>query len=90
MSGDSAVSILRRLIDPSRADFNPAAAEAVLQIEFGAEDQARVAELAVKCTSGTLSGDEAAEYDNYVAAADFLALLKSRARLSLKHHSSAA
>jgi hypothetical protein len=90
MSGDSIISILRRLIDPDRGDLKPGAAELVLQFKFEEGDQKRIDELATKCTSGELTPQEATEYDNYLAAADLLAVWKAKARLSLQHHSSAA
>ena len=90
MRGDSMISILSRLIDPTRGDFSRAAAEAVLAINFPDADLKRVSELSDKSNAGTLTADEAAEYDSYIAAGDFLSLLKSKARLSLKEHSSAA
>lgn len=90
MPGETPISILRRLIDPGQGDLSPAAAEAVLQIRFTDADQARVRELSDKCNQGTLTPQEAEEYDAYLAAADFLSLWKSKARLSLTRHPSAA
>ena len=78
------------LIDPSQGDLSRGAAEALLQIRFSEADQQRVRELAEKSNNDTLSPSEASEYDSYIAAADFLSLLQSKARLSLKHHSTAA
>lgn len=49
-----------------------------------------MSELAAKSNSGILTPPEADEYDAYIAAADWLSLWKSKARLALKHHSSAA
>jgi hypothetical protein len=50
----------------------------------------RMGELASKCSDGTLTPEEASEYDGFIAAADLLSLWKSKARLSLKRHTSAA
>jgi hypothetical protein len=90
MSGETTLSILRRLIDMSQGTLSKGAAEAILQICFAEADQIRIAELGTKCNSGTLTPDEAEEYDAYIAAADLLSLWQSKARLSLKQHSSAA
>jgi hypothetical protein len=90
MSGDTAISILRRLIDSESGELPAAAAEAVLHIRFTDADQARLQELASKSNDGTLSQQDAEEYDGYIAAADLLSLWKSKARLSLKQHPSAA
>jgi hypothetical protein len=90
MSGDTALSVLRRLIDPAQGDLSPGAAEAVLQLGFDPADQTRIEALASKSNLGTLTSEEAEEYDGYIAAADLLSLWKSKARLSQKHHSTAA
>jgi hypothetical protein len=90
MLGDTTISILRRLIDSQGDTLSVAIAEAVLQIRFSDQDQNRLAELASKSTLGQLSPEEAQEYDGYIAAADLLSLWKSKARLSLKHQTSAA
>ncbi len=90
MQGDTAISILRRLIDDAPGDLTPAAAKAILEVSFPESDQLRMAELATKSNEGELNPEEADEYDNYIAAADFLALIQSKARLSLKHQTSAA
>jgi len=90
MLGDNMFSILQRLIDPEQGNLSPAAAEAVLQIRFADSDQSRVSELAAKSNEGLLTPAEAEEYDGYIAAADLLSLWKSKARLSMRQHTSAA
>ena len=90
MSGEMAFSILRRLIESQRGELSPAAAEAVLQLQLADPDQARMSELASKSNDGVLTSAEADEYDAYIAAADWLSLWKAKARVALKHHSSAA
>lgn len=84
------MSILSRLVNPNEPTLSKAAAESVLKMQFDAADQARIGELASKSNQGALTPEEATEYDSYIAAADFLALLKSKARLSLKQQPSAA
>lgn len=90
MHGDIALSILRRLIEAAQGDLSPGVAEAVLRLRFAEADHARMVELASKSNQGTLTPDEGEEYDGYIAAADLLSLWKSKARLALKHHPSAA
>lgn len=91
MSGELALSILRRLIESQPSgSLSAAAAEAVLHLRFAAADQSRMSELASKSNAGMLTPTEAEEYDAYIAAADWLSLWKSNARLTIKHHSSAA
>lgn len=90
MSGDTAITILRRLIDAFGGELNPAAAEAVLQLHLADADQSRIGELAERSSNGTLTPEETTEYDGYIAAADLLSLWKSKARASLKQKPSAA
>ena len=90
MHGETTLAILRRLIDFNQGELSNALAEAVLQIHLADSDQARLNELAAKCSQGTLTAQEAEEYDGYIAAADLLSLWQSKARQSLKPHSSAA
>ena len=90
MSGDTTLSILRRLIDAGQGNLPTAVAEAILAISFSDADQLRLGELAEKSNGGILNSVEAAEYDGYIAAADLLSLWKSKARESLKQRISAA
>lgn len=90
MHGDIALSILRRSIEAAQGDLSPGVAEAVLRLRFAEADRARLDELASKSNQGTLTPQEEEEYDGYIAAADLLSLWKSKARLALKHHPSAA
>jgi hypothetical protein len=90
MVGDTVVSILHRLIDADQGKLSPATAEAVLRIQFSQSDQDRVRELASKSNDGTLTPQEAAEYDSYLAVDDAISLWQSKARLLLNNHPSAA
>ena len=88
MSGDTVITILQRLLDATESKLPVGAAQAVLQIRFSDEDQARIAALAANSNEGALTPDEAKEYESYIAA-DLLSLWKSKARLSLKQQPSA-
>lgn len=44
------------------------------------ELQRRIEDLAARCNEGTLSDDERAEYEGYVRANKFVALLQAKAR----------
>lgn len=46
--------------------------------------QARIDELADKCTEGTLSAVEQSEYETYMHAIDFIAVLQAQARSLLE------
>ena len=90
MRADIALSILRRLIEQGQGGIPSAAAEAILQLEFADADRSRMNDLADKSNQGTLTHEEDDEYDGYIAVADLLSLWKSKARLALRHHPSAA
>jgi hypothetical protein len=90
MPSETALAILRRLIDSRSAGLPAPLAQAVLEIHFADADQTRMAELAAKSNQGALTPHEAAEYDEYIAAADLLSFWHSKARLALKPHSTAA
>lgn len=66
-------------------------AEHVLKLGFADADQARYKELSAKAREGTLSQTERTELEEYLDAIDFLAILKSKARVSLRqqHHPAA-
>jgi hypothetical protein len=53
-------------------------------------DHARMAELAQKSNEGALTPDERREMEGYVFVGDVLALLKTKARISLRKNSPAA
>ena len=55
----------------------------VLKLQFSADDQARMHELAAKNQQGQLSAEEIEEFDNFVRVGDLLAILQSKARRSL-------
>ena len=87
---ETALAILRRLIDLRSADMPAPLAQALLEMQFAETDQSRMGELAAKSNQGSLSPQEAEKYDGYIAAADLLSLWRSKARLALKPHSTAA
>ena len=58
----------------------PKRAQAVLDYRPDPTLQARIEELAGKATEGDLSADEQAEYEGYVRANTFIAILQRQAR----------
>jgi hypothetical protein len=79
-------AILSRLIEPEHSGLAPEAARYILTLEFKDSDQQRMLELAEKAREGVLSPDEERELENYRHVGHLLALLRSKARVSLKHH----
>ena len=65
-------------------ELTPKVARAILQIEFGEEDQERMHDLSQKAQEGTLAPDEQFEIDNFERVGNMLAILKSQSRKLLK------
>ena len=82
--------ILQRVIAPERPTLAPELARYVLTLDFPPADQARYAQLAERAQQGTLSEPEQVELDEYLNVNDFLTVVQSKARTSLKNHNSAA
>ena len=80
------VAILSRLIRPEREDLPPAAAEAILRIDFEPSDRERMRELAQKARAGTLTPAEQSEINDYERVGHLLDLMHSKARRSLKKY----
>lgn len=87
---DTEAEIFSRVIDPSNPSMTSDVARAVLELGFTDVDRLRMQELAVKSNEGTLSPDERRELEGFVFVGDVLSMLKSKARLSIKQHNSAA
>lgn len=73
-------SVLDRLLDPVGQSLTPDVARALLAIRADEDTQARIDELADKCTEGTLTEVERGEYQAYVAAIDLVTILQAKAR----------
>ena len=76
--------ILTRLLQPDTNDLRPEVAEYILGLSFRPADVDRMTELSEKAAAETLTADEASEIEGYRHVGHFLALLQSKARLSLK------
>ncbi|HEY0725854.1 MAG TPA: hypothetical protein VGD41_18040 [Pyrinomonadaceae bacterium] len=63
---------------------SPAKAEEIVEFKADPELQARIDELASKCTEGQLTEAESAEYAGYVRANKFVAILQRQARQLLE------
>jgi hypothetical protein len=80
MNRSSELSVLARLADPVTRCLTPEVARQLVKLRIDRETQARLDELADKSTEGLLAPEERAEYQTYVAAIDFLTILKAKAR----------
>ena len=83
-TANSEAAILKRLIEPDRDDLPPETARYLLTISFIAADHDRMEALAAKAREGSLTVDEQSELENYEHVGHLVALLKSKARRSLR------
>jgi len=77
-------SVLDRLFDPLGRMLTPEVARKLAKYRFDAKVQVRIDKLARKCNEGKLSEEEYREYETYVQAIDFIAILQAKARALLK------
>ncbi|MBI3464236.1 MAG: hypothetical protein HY000_14445 [Planctomycetes bacterium] len=75
--------VLDRLLDPVSRCLTKEVARQLVELRADPATEARIEELADKCAEGQLSADERAEYETYVQAIDFLAILQAKARTLL-------
>ena len=75
-----AAGLLDRMLDPVGRSLGPEAARRLVELRADAAAQLRMDELADKCTEGSLSSEERAEYEAYVVASNVIAVLQSKAR----------
>ena len=73
-------AVLDRLVDPLSRCLTAESAKRIVGLRADRKVQPRVDRLARKCTEGTLTPEEQAEYADYVSFGTFVALLKSKAR----------
>jgi hypothetical protein len=76
--------VLGRLLDPLGRILTPEVAERLVSLRFDRKAQARIDKLARKCNEGKLTEAERSEYEAYVYAIDFIAILQAKARALLK------
>ena len=74
-------SIMERLV------VSTAAARAILSLRFTPSDEDRMRELADKNNKGTITEGERREMEGYRRVGTFLALMQSKARLTLNRES---
>lgn len=85
----TASAIWSRVVKPEQGDFTPEAARAILKLDFDPEDHRRADELSEKARQGALTPEERAEIEEFLRVGNELAVLQSKARLSLKRMKSA-
>jgi hypothetical protein len=83
MSRKASGRVLERILEPVSSSLNDEAARRLISLRADAASQVRIAELAVKCNEGQLTDDERDEYEAYVMAGEFVAILQAQARSRL-------
>jgi hypothetical protein len=83
MPTTNGLHVLDQLLDPVTRCLTPEAARSLLNLRAPAAAQARIEELADKSSAGTLTAEEASEYDSYLAAGNLIAILQAKARALL-------
>jgi hypothetical protein len=83
MSTSTNRRILDRILELVSSSLNDEAARKLIGLQADRRVQARVSALARKCNDGTLTQDERSEYETYVMAGEFIAILQAKARLLL-------
>ena len=86
MKRGSSVSSVERLLEPVSRSLNPASAKSLAEMKADPIAVKRVSALAEKCNEGALTAEEQREYETCVRVANFVAILKAKARRYLKHH----
>jgi hypothetical protein len=83
MAANPANGVLDRLLDPVARCLTAESAKHLVALRADPLAQNRIEQLAEGSTEGRLSLEERAEYEAYVAAASFIAILQSKARAML-------
>lgn len=80
----TASAIWSRIVKPEQANLTPELARRILKLDFAPEDHRRIDDLSAKAQKGILTAEERAEFEEYIRVNNELALLQSKARLSLE------
>jgi hypothetical protein len=75
--------LLNRILEPVTSSLNEEAAQKILALKSDRKMQAHVTRLADKCNEGELTPEERREYETYLLANHFIAILKAKARILL-------
>jgi hypothetical protein len=80
----SAASILDGLLEPLGRCLDAESARRIVEFRVSLPVQQRIDVLAERANEGVLTADEAAEYDALISAADFISILKLKARQNMR------
>lgn len=76
--------VLDRLLEPLGELLSPEVARRLVDYRFDSRAQSRIDRLARRSQEGTLTDAESQEYETYVRALDFIAILQAKARAILR------
>ena len=79
----SAATVLDGFLDPLGRCLDAESARRVVELRVSPPVQQRIDTLAERANDGVLTSDEAAEYEALTDAADFISILKIKARQHL-------
>ena len=80
----STLEVADRMLRPLTDCFTPEVAHRVADAGLDLDTQARIDELASKANRGTLTEQEREEYAQFVEYIDLIAIIKSKARMTLR------
>ena len=80
----SATTALDGLLDPLSRCLDAESARRVVELRVAPSVQQRIDTLAERANDGVLTSDQAAEYEALINAADFVSILKIKARQHLR------
>jgi hypothetical protein len=83
---DPQISVLERLLASIGRVLTPEVARQLVALQADPAVQARLEELADKCTEGQLSAEEHAEYEVSVRAIEYIGVLQAKARHLLSNN----
>jgi len=84
MQASTATPVLDEILEPVTRCLTVDSARQLLGHRPKRKTRALIEKLARKCNEGALTPDERAEYETYVFAGEFVALLQAKARALLK------
>ena len=84
----SAVGVLDGLLDPLNRCLDAESARRVVELRLPPLVQERIDTLGERANEGSLTAEERAEYEALINTADFISILKLKARQHLYPHSS--
>jgi hypothetical protein len=83
----SAASVVNDFLDPLSRCLDAESARRVIEFRVAPPVQERIEMLAERANEGTLTDDDRAEYEALINAADFISILKLKARQHLQPNS---